>query len=563
MRLTNLIILLIFIVSYATGQNSNVSNRADAGGSPLPTPTIVPANTTVRGKVFYEDDKTPVRRSVILVFNFEDRSDSSTLTDEKGNFELKNVKAGSYYPLVLAPGAINFFSNIDFSKVNENEKTSFAEAAKSAPEFKANGTTDLNVEVPVKRGGSISGKVFYADGSPAIGCSIQIFRRLDGKLQPVISDFTRLYLTTALSTSSFQTDDRGMYRFAGLPDGEYFISVSESAFHTKNTKVSPFRVTLDYAMSLLFGGNSFLNTFYPNTIESKNAQPLKVEAGREITDANITIPDWKLFNVSGKVVSAKDGKPVKARVYAMETNSAIVKIPLPSYSSEPSKTAVQTDENGNWAFYNIPRGNYTILVDPVDENNQYLAMRAVNAAMAAANAVSNSTTVINTNRRTARASSNELANFAVNSNTGIIPKPRYAKISYDVVVANSDVENISIKADPEAVIKGTADFDVQTELNGAVIIQILNEMNVPVGTKYLYLYDSSKYLGKIWKQNFTINSLPKGKLKMKIIISNDNISLKSATLNNIDLQQNVFEIGAGQTLDNFKLIFVAKKKVAM
>lgn len=563
MYLRNALILLVLIVSYAHGQNSNISVTADISSVPLPTPPPVPANTTFRGRAFYEDDKTPVRRSVILFFNLEEKIESSTLTDEKGVFELKNVKAATYYPIVLAPGAINFFSSIDFSKINENERLAFADAAKSTSAFKADGKTDLEVEISVKRGGAISGKATYADGSPAIGSPVQVFRKVDGKLQPVISDFTRLFVAASLSNSSFQTDDKGMYRFAGLPAGEYYISVSEPAFHTKNSNVFPFRGP-DYVMSLLFGGSSFLNTFFPNTIEIKDAQPLKVELGKERTDANITIPDWKLFNISGKIISAKDGKPVKARVYAVEKDPPIVKMPSPSYNSKSSRAYSQTDENGNWEFTNIPRGRYTILVEPLDENYENAVVRAAEAANAAANTAAAvvAETVANA-ANSAEVISNTASNRAVNTSNNnkikTIPKQRYAKTSYEIIVENSDVENVSIKTELEAVIKGSAEFDVQSQLEGVVRLEIYNEANVIVGRETLYLYNSDKHLGKIWKQDFDINYLPKGKLKMKIIAASGNVVLKSATFNGLDLQQNSFEINAGQTLDNFKLIFGTKK----
>jgi hypothetical protein len=554
MYLRNALILLILIVSYAHGQISNVSNRADTSSPPLtvrtpaPIPAPLPAKTTIRGKAFYEDDKTPVRRSLIVFLKFRGNNQTTALTDEKGNFELENVEAGTYYPAALAPGAVNIFSKIDFSKIDEDEQSAFAGAINAIPEIVVDGNNDLDVEIPVKRGGAISGKVTYADGTPAIGCPIQIFRKVDGKLQPVISDMIRALWATSLTMIPFQTDDKGMYRFAGLPADEYYISVSEPAFHTKNSSAFPLRGP-DYVMSFLFGGNTFLSTFFPNTVEIKDAQPIKIELDTEKSDADIKIPDWKLFNISGKVISAKDGKPVKARVYAVNATSQLLKLPS-SYPSRASSAYSQTDENGNWEFSNIPRGRYTVFVEPLDQSYR----DAVMSGGTIANATNVTATVTNSSRNMSNTASNQIS-----GTIKVIPKPKYAKTSYDVVVENSDVENVSIKTDLEAVVKGTAEFEVRAPLDGRVRIETYNEAGVLVEKDILYLYDSDKYVGKIWKQNFIIDNLPKGKLKIKIFITGDNVYLKSATFNGIDLQQNSFAINAGQTLDNFKLIFGTKQ----
>src|ERR1044072_4432082 len=116
-----ILLAIIFLACPAIAQNSNTTSNAvrTAGEIMAALPPEPPANSTMRGRVYYEDTGRPVRRASIMFL----RSDSggpgeiSGLTDGDGNFLIKNVSAGTYFPVINAPGVVSPIAYLDFSKM--------------------------------------------------------------------------------------------------------------------------------------------------------------------------------------------------------------------------------------------------------------------------------------------------------------------------------------------------------------------------------------------------------------------------------------------------------------
>lgn len=529
MLIKTLFVILTLSVLSTLAQNSNVSietatkpasnKPASTRPKPTPTPTPIPSNTTIRGKVFYEDDGKSVRRSVVVFFKTGSGRESQTLTDENGNFEIHNVQAGSYFPMLISGGAVNLFSNLDL--LNKDFEQSLKLASKGFQEIIVDGKTNLEVKIPVKRGGAISGKVTYYDGTPAGGRPIQVLKKVNGKFQPVILDISAIFRASSGFEGIFETDDRGMYRFSGLPAGDYFIRIIEPTIH--GTSFESYKnIGPNSAMGMMFASGTFLNTYYPQTISADEAKPIKVDVGKEQSDINITIPNWKLSEVSGNVVSSKDGKPVRANVYINRVESSLPQLPLTNLDTYSS--SVGTDENGNWSFRNIPKGEYVIRVEPWGES-QY--------------------------------------NYVSSGKPAKVE--RYAKVSQNVTVENSNVEKVEIKTYLSPSISGTVILPKEIEIaenmkfTANLNIQIINEKNEIVEQEWVSLFDSEN--GELNPQSkiFKIEGLSKEKFKLKVDTLGENIEVKSATAKGIDLLNNFIELKEGQVLSNVRIVLEKKK----
>lgn len=309
----------------------------------------------VRGRVFYRDSGFPVRRGWIgfrkikelieppqsadespkIVVPYSYGNEKYVLTNDQGEFEMKGVKSGIYQPFLKVQGILN----PDFT---DRENPQFQQIA-------VDGVSETQTSIGVQRGAAIGGKILYSDGSPVIGAKVQVFKNEER--------ISENYSYGGDDITTEKTDDRGVYRFSGLPAGEYILRVTEPTLHGSSGKA-----TNGYEMDNI-GRSSELKTYYPNTENSKDAGLIQAFLGQEQTNINITIPDRRLFTISGLVV-AKNNKAPLAGI-----NITFNKIDerISGYNSGQSKQ-VKTDAAGTWNFKDLPKGKYII---KAEQNLEY------------------------------------------------------------------------------------------------------------------------------------------------------------------------------------------------
>src|SRR5262245_11521231 len=116
-------------------------------------------------------------------------------TDENGRFLFTNVAAGSYAIFAVTPGY-----------VSPQEMHSVAD-----------GVRVENVDLEIKRGGVIAGRIIDSQGRPVIEEKITL-KKLD-------ENNKHLSYTNYNPDDMSRTDDRGVYRIYGLREGRYLVSV--------------------------------------------------------------------------------------------------------------------------------------------------------------------------------------------------------------------------------------------------------------------------------------------------------------------------------------------------
>jgi hypothetical protein len=499
-------------------------------------PTPEPPKTTVRGRVFYADTGRPVKR-VSLMLVSEDVSDRpgqppSVLTDNDGNFQMKAVQAGTYYAIVNAPGVYSPLAFFDFSVARNrggSEKEAFKKAFEGFERIYVDGVTETFVQIPARRGGAIGGRVIYDDGDPAIGVKVEILRRVEDKFMSSIPNFSAL---SSMRTGDgvFQTDDRGVYRFAGLPPGDYVVKVSENVSHTESVEsryYDPFEGGL--------GGKSFLTIFYPDVSDTKSAQLITVASGQEVSEINLTLPSRSLYKIEGKTVARKDKSPVRAQINIKRKNQEEVFSILDEIGGGRQQAA-STVEKGNWKFKELPKGTYTLTIEPVDEDRDYSSYQGYS----------------NTN------SANRMSGTAENSR----PKPKLAKKVYEITIEDKDLSEIVVELGYGATVSGIVATENNQEMPSDVYITALNvseelstSTTVYNGSEVNTVKENSK--PKKINHDFKLEAVAEGKTEFKILTSDDNFYVKNAMFNGTDLLANPIELKEGETLRNMQII-VAK-----
>lgn len=483
-------------------------------------PTPEPPKSTVRGRVFYEDTGRVVKRaSIMLLTKDSGRRELSGLTDGSGNFQIKDVPAGTYYAFVNAPGVVSPLAYADISKPRME---GFGDAAEGFQPIITNGVSDIDVQISARRGGAISGRVMYSDGDAAVGVKVEILRKVKDRFLPVIPNFSSVLALMGGGGGSFQTDDRGVYRFSGLPAGEYIVKVTENASHSE-TKVRSYSPFDD---SMFGGGYSLLTMYYPDVFKTDKAQIINVTLGQEQPEIIVTIPDRDLYGIGGKVVAAKDKSPIKnAKIYLKKDVDNTFSI-----FDELSKRQQSgvTDEQGNWSFKEIPKGNYKLVVEPPDmphyEDDGYMT----------------------------NSNSGYMGNRAVSNSQN---KPKFAKKIQEITIEDKSLLEIVVELGYGATVSGTVATENSQVMPSTVSITASKgDDQITSSTTIYNSFEKENQKPQKLDHDFKLEGVAEGKTDFRVSLNDDDFYVKSIMLNGTDLIANQLELKEGENLRNVQVL---------
>ncbi len=316
----------------------NVCVHAQSSSSAIVVPVPVPnaqgvpqipprGQSVISGRVVYEDTGRPARSVQVLFFNQGNPGGARrTATNARGEFRLKQVATGRYRVAVEALGVVLLSS--PFIEQDQSD----------AQEVSVDGTGNAEIEVRAKRGGVITGRVTYADGEPAIGARINLTRKRNDRPEPFFA---------GRRADSMKTDDRGVYRIAGLPPGDYIVNAAVENIRTEEMENGGVR----------YGGNGSLSvTYFPSAMNARSATAVNVTQGTEATDINITLVERATHRVAGTVVVRRDNQPLAGAWLTIRN-----KDDLGNYTNSQN---VQANARGSFTFSDVPDGTYLINVNP-------------------------------------------------------------------------------------------------------------------------------------------------------------------------------------------------------
>lgn len=312
------IISALLLCCAAFGQGAN-SQTTTAKNNP---------NAIVSGKVVIKGKPAPgivvgVRSSRPAQF---DPTFKAT-TDQDGNYRITDVPAGTYEIAPVAPAfVISEGNNLRSQMVLINE-----------------GENVEGIDFELVRGGVITGKITDADGHPVIEERVNLVPVQQGSQRgPVYS----------ISTS-FQTDDRGIYRMFGIRPGRYKISIGEGEG--------------GFYRTIGRGGAAPPTTYYSDATDAAKAKVVEIDEGTEANNIDITIGQPSHgYSVNGRIVDGVTGKPVPNVWIGL---SKIVSVDGRNSGSYGVGTDVRSSSQGEFRLENLAPGKYSISIYPQPESD--------------------------------------------------------------------------------------------------------------------------------------------------------------------------------------------------
>ncbi len=307
--------------------------RSTAGTSATP-PTVI-ANSTISGRISSKE-KALRGITVNLTRNGQGggRGGQSVKTDEDGKYKFTNVAAGNY---IVTPNAMAYVP----------DSSDIAGPFRGKSVIVNDNDNVENIDISMRTGGVITGKILRPDGAPAIEQRVTLkTKNADGTATTFFS------ATTSGMTNS--TDDRGVFRLFGIPSGQYLVSAGDAGGGGQRG----------------FGNfrQRYPLTYYPSVFTEAEAQTVDVTEGNETKDIEIKLGQpLPTYEAKGKVIDAMTGTPVPGVQVAYRQISQNQR---GGGGAPMNPSGERSDVNGEFLISGIEKGSYQISVQS-DQNSDY------------------------------------------------------------------------------------------------------------------------------------------------------------------------------------------------
>jgi hypothetical protein len=351
-------------VVFLMGLLAAASSRAPAAPGP---DARRPGDARVVGHVICADTGQPARFATVILQPVPAQnarldlqrlpSSSSTITGDDGAYAFESIPAGRYVIGAELQGYVNPLVTASADQLTKDDPAAFSTVFHHMTPVVVDASSTANADIRLERGAALSRTVSYDDGSPSIQATIELLRRAkDGATHEVALSSLELVFP---GLASVKTNDLGQYRVAGLPSGDYVLRVSLpkpvaafSGFSVDKIKMS--QTPENLARLRLYSGNTF---------RLRDAKPIHVNGGEEITGLDFIFPLSTLHQVSAMLSSASGSLPKNAQVSLVYADN-----------QEVLDTADVDGETHIAFFSSVPQGSYLLQVKGSAKGNGQAAL---------------------------------------------------------------------------------------------------------------------------------------------------------------------------------------------
>jgi hypothetical protein len=352
-------------VTLLLGVLASVSTQSQ---QPTQPKSAVQHTGSVIGMVLYDDSRAPARfAEVRLIPKPADgaQTDSSAqpgphvrmasgTTEIDGHFRIDGVPVGDYLAGAVKPG----YLALDVGVSEEATDDKLRNVIASIPTVHVTEGQVASVNLSLHRGGVITGRVIFADGSPAIDTKVEwqasnydIDRaRLapESRLRNTLREFEY----NPMQGRKVETDDQGRYRIYGLPPGKYVLStIIASKLGTGGVIMSDGTSPNDKdgLRPQKFYPN-MMSVFAPGVFRRSEAKAFVVRGDEQIADADLRIDLTGLHTIKGAVLAGEDHHVPQQAILTIFENG-----------KQLSRMAT-LEEDGSFEIDYVPSGTYTVKI---------------------------------------------------------------------------------------------------------------------------------------------------------------------------------------------------------
>ena len=325
---------------------------ASLGAAPTQQP---PATGVISGIVVDGSTGAPVPGAIVFIAAVPDKPigpERRQITDERGRFAFVNLPSDTTYTI-----ATSKFGYLDGGYGRDVLPTDALRAI-ALPA----GAWVQNIRATVWKPGVISGAVRDEHGEPVVGVYVRALVRVN------------IYGRQDLASGPIViTDDRGEFRFPGLPPGQYLVQVPSvqstvppnTTFSTSRSNMPDGAVDIDERNRLVVVSRypvppppvndkpmAYAVAFHPSTPVVEQATTIDLKYAEDRSNVDITLSPVPTARISGTVTGPPEA------LAALTLRLLPVGLENLGLGSEMAISLVRPD--GSFTFLNVPAGRYII-----------------------------------------------------------------------------------------------------------------------------------------------------------------------------------------------------------
>jgi hypothetical protein len=335
--------------------------------------------SAIAGVVVAADTGRPVRRVHVTLSSTTPDVTLSATTADDGHFKFSDLPAGAFTLSASRPG---FIDSVFGQRTPGSGRP-------GTPIQLIDGQKMDRLSVPIARGGVITGTVTDDRGEPEFGAQVRALRWV-----------MRSGERTLMVAATTATDDRGMYRAAGLLPGDYLVSatssdapsVDQAAADAKKrfaevtavgnsappNALADLKATIAALVDSSDSGKDtptgYAPVYYPGTTLTAAAGTVTLGVSEERASVDVSLQLVPLTRVSG-VISGAAGTAGSVQVVLTPTGTPV---PL------PGPRATRIGQDGRFSFSAVPPGSYTVLAFTTQDSAKAAKIAADKATAASA-----------------------------------------------------------------------------------------------------------------------------------------------------------------------------------
>ena len=273
-----------------------------------------------------------------------------------GAFRMDGVPGGDYFVGAISPGFIGPYA----AAGSNASDAQLRQLLPSWPTVHVAAGQVSTVDLILRRGGVIAGRVQFADGSPAIdfpvACEVaeQNLALASVRLAKItpLQHVAQAYDYRTLHRREIETDDRGRFRIFGLPPGNYLVTtvlptlVGAASQVLMSDGSSP---TPDRPGTATSSMPPIVEVYAPGVFRRSQAKIFRIRGSEQVQEANLKIDPTGLLTVKGRVRAGED--------FHVPANAVLL---LKEDGGQDLGRIAGTDNDGSFELDYVSPGKYTL-----------------------------------------------------------------------------------------------------------------------------------------------------------------------------------------------------------